>query len=135
MNLEDKIIAEAKTWLGTPWHLNQRSKGLGVDCIRFITETLSTCGLEVGKIKNYYGKPKGNQLIEFLNRLQGTEVTDDITPGCLLVFDISGIPWHCALATSDNTMIHATVPSGVIETSIGNWIEKLVVIYKLKIED
>lgn len=131
MTLEEQIITEARTWLGTPWHLNQRSKGLGVDCIRFITETLKSCGLDVGTIKNYYGKPKGNQLIDYLETLDGTTIAQEIKSSYLLVFNIAGVPWHCAIATSDSTMIHATPNSGVIETSIASWCDRLAVIYKL----
>lgn len=39
------VVAEARTWLGTPYHLGARLKGVGCDCYSFIAETMITCGL------------------------------------------------------------------------------------------
>lgn len=40
-----EIIAEARSWLGTPYLLNQCVKGAGVDCARFIHAVMYACGL------------------------------------------------------------------------------------------
>ncbi len=32
----DDVIAEARTWLGTPWHHQASVKGVGCDCIGFV---------------------------------------------------------------------------------------------------
>lgn len=39
------VIAEARTWLGTPWHHRARVKGAGVDCIQFLAAVFHACGL------------------------------------------------------------------------------------------
>jgi cell wall-associated NlpC family hydrolase len=41
----DNIIAEAKTWLGTPYHPGGRVKGAGCDCATFIAEVCIALGL------------------------------------------------------------------------------------------
>lgn len=39
-----KIIAEARTWLGTPWHHAGKIKGAGVDCGQILIEVYANCG-------------------------------------------------------------------------------------------
>ncbi len=39
------IVAQAYTWLGTPYHHQGRIKGVGVDCIMLIVEVYQSCGL------------------------------------------------------------------------------------------
>jgi hypothetical protein len=36
MFTRDAVIAEARSWLGTPWHHQASLKGVGCDCIGFI---------------------------------------------------------------------------------------------------
>lgn len=39
------VIVEARSWIGTPYHLNQACKGAGVDCGRFVYQVYHACGL------------------------------------------------------------------------------------------
>jgi cell wall-associated NlpC family hydrolase len=39
------VVAEARTWLRTPWHHRARVKGAGVDCGMFPLEVFERCGL------------------------------------------------------------------------------------------
>lgn len=41
----EQIIAEAMTFLGTPYHLGGQVKGAGVDCATFIYKTFHTFGM------------------------------------------------------------------------------------------
>lgn len=48
MNSNDKrqqIVAEARTWLGTPYHHQARLKGEGVDCAMILCEVFEAVGL------------------------------------------------------------------------------------------
>jgi cell wall-associated NlpC family hydrolase len=38
-------VREARTWIGTPYHLGGRLKGVGCDCYSFICEVLIYCRL------------------------------------------------------------------------------------------
>lgn len=38
------VVAEAKTWIGTPYHSRATIKGVGADCLTFIGAPLSACG-------------------------------------------------------------------------------------------
>ncbi len=39
------LVAEARSWLGTPWHHRARVKGVGVDCAQFVVGVYSGAGL------------------------------------------------------------------------------------------
>lgn len=39
------VVAEARTWMGTPWHHRARIKGAGVDCIQFLIGVYHAVGL------------------------------------------------------------------------------------------
>lgn len=41
-----KVVAEARTWLGTKYVLGARLKGVGCDCATLILETFIACGLK-----------------------------------------------------------------------------------------
>lgn len=39
------VIAEARSWLGTPYHHAARIKGAGVDCLMLLAEVYATAGV------------------------------------------------------------------------------------------
>lgn len=43
--LGDRIIAEALTWVGTPFHEQADVKGVGVDCVFFYARTYQAVGV------------------------------------------------------------------------------------------
>jgi cell wall-associated NlpC family hydrolase len=45
MTIQDFIVAEARSWLGTPYHHLARVKGAGVDCAQILIAVYSTVGL------------------------------------------------------------------------------------------
>lgn len=45
MTTREAIVAEARTWLGTPYHHAARVKGAGVDCAMLVAEVLERAGL------------------------------------------------------------------------------------------
>lgn len=40
-----RVVAEAKTWLNTPYHPHARVKGVGVDCAMLPAEVYHACGV------------------------------------------------------------------------------------------
>ena len=43
--MRDKVIQEARTWLGTPYHHHAAVKGSGVDCAQFLIEVYAAAGV------------------------------------------------------------------------------------------
>lgn len=54
IDTRDRIVAEAMTWLKTPWHHLQRCKGAGVDCLQFLAGVYSNVGLVAEVDTGYY---------------------------------------------------------------------------------
>jgi cell wall-associated NlpC family hydrolase len=52
--IREQVIEEAKTWLGTPWHMNACIKGVGVDCGRFPYAVLKFCGVPVPELPEHW---------------------------------------------------------------------------------
>jgi cell wall-associated NlpC family hydrolase len=42
--LQDQVLAEARTWLGTPWHHEGDVKGAGVDCAMLLVRVFAAVG-------------------------------------------------------------------------------------------
>ena len=45
MTTRAQFVAEAESWIGTKYEMNQACKGAGADCGRFIYQALFNCGL------------------------------------------------------------------------------------------
>jgi NlpC/P60 family putative phage cell wall peptidase len=41
----ESVLAEARSWIGTPWHHAGRVKGAAVDCAMLLAEVYERCGL------------------------------------------------------------------------------------------
>lgn len=126
------LITTARTCLGTPFHHQGRLPGVGLDCIGLIVVALKAVGIEVRDRTDYSPRPDGKSLIAALID-HGAVPKSEIEAGDILVFRYDNQPQHVALATSDDSMIHAFAPAGeVVETLIGDyWKRRLVGIYNL----
>lgn len=54
MTTRAEVIAELKTWLGTPYHHQGKVKGAGVDCGQLLIEVFSAVGLSARFDAGYY---------------------------------------------------------------------------------
>lgn len=131
----DLVVTAAREWVGTPWHHNQRCKGVGVDCVQFIAAIAHDVGVDIGRIENYYRTPEGNSLIASMQSLEGLREVSVIEPGVILVFQIGGVPHHLGIAT-ENGMIHAdSKVKRVVEISnLGFWKRLLVATFAINIQ-
>lgn len=122
-----KLIAYARTWIGTPRYHNQCKKGVGVDCINFAMDCYGHFGLHTGDKFNYSRQPRGNSLLNYLASLNDIIIQDELSevkPGQLLLLRVRKVPHHVAIAVDADTMIHANASPGirkVIEEPIGKW--------------
>jgi len=118
------LIAQSLTWLGTPYRAGGFSRN-GIDCSGFmhtiLTEVLPGKG------------PFPRQSAEFVKI---GKKADNIRPGDILLFAISGEIYHVGLALSPYTFIHAAsegARTGVIISSLyeGNWRARLFAIRRI----
>lgn len=124
-----EIIAEAREWIGTPFHHQASAKGVGVDCIGLVGGVLNNLGVIVTIPKGYAREPDGTLDRELMRRL--TPI--NIQSGALLLFRIRSNPQHVAIAT-DKGMIHSYSGGSykVTEHSIDKWwSDRLLKVYAL----
>ena len=114
------VVAEALTWLKTPWHHQARIKGAGVDCAQFLVAVYLACGLiEEPAIDDY---PRDWHLhrdeprfVEIL--LQHCEPVDDPLPGDIAMFRYGRQPAHGSIVVDWPVIIHAWLDVGQVTFS------------------
>jgi cell wall-associated NlpC family hydrolase len=101
----EALIAEARSWVETPFHAQARLKGVGVDCIGVIVGAARALGLELADERAYPLRPNGTLLRELNRRL---ERIDALEPACVVAMQWvdEREPHHVALYTGA-TLIHA----------------------------
>lgn len=113
--IEDKLVRIGLKWIDTPWDHNQRSIGIGVDCIRLLDEIGKEAGLTIEPLPEHYNKtPQGNSFQDYLDRnfdLIGKTI-EAVQKGKILLFQLRGIYTHVGIATSTETFLHANSDVG-----------------------
>lgn len=111
------LVAEAKTWLKTPWHHEGKIKGAGVDCGQILIEIYVACGLIERPIVDSYpadwalhrGEERYLQVVE-----RYCHLVDVPLPGDLVVYRQGKTFSHGGLVIEWPLIIHANVAEGVV---------------------
>lgn len=112
-DLHQAAVAEALTWLGTPWHHEGGVKGAGVDCAMLLVRVFGTVGLIPDIDPRPY--PIDHMLHSpderFLGWLQryATEVVNVTTPrpGDVIIYKVGRCFSHAAIVTQWPCVVHA----------------------------
>jgi NlpC/P60 family putative phage cell wall peptidase len=135
----ERLIAEAKEWLGTPYHTRGRVKGAGCDCGTFLLGVLENTNLLEHIDLPYYAEdiachcavPRYLMKIEeHCNRVS----FEEIRPGDILVFKFPGskVPHHAGFVYDKEYMIHSYTRQGVILSNTRGYMNALYGVYRLK---
>lgn len=120
--LREAIVAEATSWLRTPYHHCANVKGVGVDCAMVLVEIGKAVGLVPADFDPRPYEPEWflhrdeerymAGLERFMHRLPAG---DRGKPGDVDLFRFGRTAAHGALIVSDDLMIHAYRPHRVVE--------------------
>lgn len=128
-----EIIAEARTWLGTPFVPQGRIKGVAADC-PFLVAVANACGIHVDDHEGYIQQPTMCSLRRIIeSRVKRVAIAE---PGDVLMLKIDQYPQHLALLTEKQTIIHASRSNHkrincVIEHAYqGKWVRNTVACYR-----
>lgn len=111
------VIAEARTWIGTPFHQNAALKGIGVDCGRFLTEVYGACGIAVPRDLEHWPKDwmmhaDGEQYLSIIRKF--AREVESPQPGDVILFRFGRAYSHSAIIVEyPRVMIHSGWRSGV----------------------
>jgi NlpC/P60 family putative phage cell wall peptidase len=141
-----QIVAEAKSWLKTPYHHQASRKGVGVDCIGLIRGVARNCGLddpfETGAAHKYFGysqMPNPALLLEACTLYLQPIAIKDIALGDVLLFNFAdrGVkdPQHFGILTQEEPpyVIHSLAPHCVLEHRINEvWQGRIMAAFTLR---
>lgn len=113
--LRRAVIAEARTWLGTPFHDCAGVKGAGVDCAYLLIRVYAAVGI----IENFDPPPYPPQWFmhrdepRFLNTLAKYAHRVDVPEmGDVVMFKFGRHASHGGILIGPNAIIHAYAPIG-----------------------
>lgn len=126
--MKDRIIAEALSWIGTPYHHQASLKGLGCDCLGLLRGVWRAVMGSEPEMPPPYSPDwaeasRADTLVEAARR-HLVEVEDRaFEPGDVLLFRFrEQLPAkHCAIAVTPGTMVHAHDGAAVCEVAIRPW--------------
>lgn len=130
--LNQKIVALARLWVGTPYRHNASLKGVGADCLgllRGIYFALYSVRPSVPPYTPDWAETPDGQGIFQEPLLKAAKVyLQEIDKGQAQAGDVvlfrlfqNGPIKHCAILTSETTMIHAYSQHEVCESHLGHW--------------
>jgi NlpC/P60 family putative phage cell wall peptidase len=106
MPTKTEIVAEAKTWIGTPFKHQGRVKGLGVDCVGLIIGIAHAFTLTDFDYTAYSRTPDGITMQRLLNQhLQAIPIHTAMA-GDILLMRFDAQPQHVGIL-SEYGIIHA----------------------------
>ncbi len=108
-----RVVAEAMTWLGTPYHHHGRLKGVGVDCAGLPLAVYAEAGLipetDVGHYSPQWHLHRSREVyLEWVERLGPRQIShDEIQAGDFLIWRFGRTFSHGAIALDERRVIHA----------------------------
>lgn len=113
-----RVVAEARTWLGTPFHHAARVKGAGVDCAMLLAEVFERAGtIARVEIENYprdwnMHRDHARFLSEIMLRARPVPLPPRAAD--IVMFRYGRQPSHAAIVTRWPEIIHAYSGRGVV---------------------
>lgn len=108
------VLDAARTYIGTPFHHQQRAKGIGVDCVGLVVCAAREAGYVVRDITNYPRDPDGASLVRIVSEQLERVTVPEL--GDVLMFWVArpGVPQHVGIYAG-LTMVHAPIGRRVSE--------------------
>lgn len=124
----DRIVAEARAWIGTPYRHQASLKGIGCDCLGLVRGVWRALyGAEPEATPAYapdWAEATGMDALAAAARRHMTA----IDPGAFAAGDLLLFRWrhgfpakHAAIATAADLMVHAHDGAAVAEVTIAPW--------------
>lgn len=147
MELREQIVAEARSWIGTPYHPNAQRKKAGCSCATFIYAVMLECNLvpqeQIGNYSNdwflhiredIYTK-RLMRLLRYNSEpeLKMTYRRPEIQPGCILLLKASNARYnnHGGVVTQWPWLVHGISPAveEIDASSHSMWSFKQVMVF------
>lgn len=117
MTTRADIVAEAQTWIGTPFRNCDDRKGIGVDCAMLIVRVV----VDLKIVPTFDPRPYNPQWFQhqaeslFKNWLEKyAKPVEQGEPGDVVLINFGKHGAHGAFVINDHTMLHAYQPVGYV---------------------
>ena len=112
-----RVVAEARAWLGTPYHHRARLKGVGVDCAQLPIGVWSAVGLieafDTGDYPaDWHLHRDEERYIGFVRRYASEIAEASAQPGDLVLFKFGRAFSHGAILVAPGVVVHAVRKEG-----------------------
>ena len=122
------LIAEARSWIGTPYRHQASLKGVGCDCLGLVRGVWhAVLGAEPEAVPAYapdWAEASNSETLAAAAARHLTEIAGaDVMPGDLMLFRwrTGFAAKHAAIATAPSLMVHAHDGAAVAEVAIAPW--------------
>ncbi len=129
MSVRQRVIAEARSWLRTPYHHLANVKGVGVDCAMLVVEVYKAAGLVPADldprpyVPDWHLHRGEEKFIAWLQRF-GVQ-TSAPSPGDVVIWRFGRTYSHGSVVVDDSgTIVHAYRDAG--QVVLGNLQESLL---------
>jgi NlpC/P60 family putative phage cell wall peptidase len=117
MPARSEIVAEARSWIGTPWMASGSAKGVGANCLGFLAGVARNAGLvdlaaAFAPYRGFAVPPQPAALVRGLRRQLAGIAPERAQAADLLLFDLGDGLRHVAMLTGPGTIIHAYQTKG-----------------------
>lgn len=117
MSWQEKVIKEAMTWIGTPYHSGARLKKIGVDCGQLLIGVFAGAGVvpefDPGPYPFDFHLHKSEE--KYLYWVQKyCDPVDEPRPGDIAVFQFGRCVSHAGIVIEWPRIVHSYVGLGVI---------------------
>ncbi len=130
--LRERIVAEARSWIGTPYLHQASAGGAGADCLGLVRGVWrGLLGSEPEAPPPYtpdwneraFLKTGAEPLLDAARRHFAERPHERAAPGDVLVFRIveNGPAKHCGILADEDHFIHAYAGRAVVESPYGRW--------------
>lgn len=121
------VVAEARSWIGTPYHHRARVKGAGVDCAQILVGVFSAPGVALIPALTIPHYPPDWHLNRAAERYLGTilemarEIPGDPAPGDVVLFRFGRCFAHGGIVVEWPRIVHAWAPAHrVVEGNVAH---------------
>jgi len=130
VSLREQIVAEARRWLGTPFHHQGRLLGAGVDCVGVVIGVGRALGLTQFDTTDYGRLPVPDRMLGQLSANLVPVAVGEIGLGDILWMRIDRDPQHLAIVSgvAPRQIVHAYEGVGrCVEHGLdGKWQRRVV---------
>lgn len=139
------VVAEARAWLGTPYHHQQMLKGVGVDCGMLVGGVAIASGVITPELwaerfatfQGYAQTPANGMLMRVCRSFMAIKPLEDMAPADVLLMRFKREPHHLAIVADHPggglSIIHALGSEGkVVEHGLDSkWRDRVMACFAM----